>query len=220
MDCDVLFSASASVVIYGKKLSELKAKAPTSMRNSATLNLHYLIIEVNIHQWPLSLMDPSNTSPAAIIKSLQSCLFAAKSFFNVLFSLPPVYLFELTFLIQLHVAQALITLFRLSTFAYPGWELTETRTSIDLAAVTAELQTMLEGARNLLPNGDLKKKHVFTRTVAPLQAFKGLLDQQRPGADGTSVDANELDDLPALSDIDLDSLLAGLEVPMWVDFSS
>lgn len=219
VDCGCSFAKNGSVSSYSEQLSKLKAKAPNSMRNRATLNSHYLVIEMHIHEWPLSLRDPTDTSPTAIIKSLQSCLSAAKSFFNVLFSLPPVYLFELTFVVQLHVAHALSTLFRLSIFAYPGWDLTEMRSSIGLAAVIAELQTMLEGTRNVLPNSDLEK-HVFTRTVAPLQAFKGLLDQQRPGVDGADVEANKLIDLPALSDIDLDSLLAGLKVPMWMDFSS
>jgi len=204
--------AGTPVAAYIKQLSQLKSKAPLSMRNTATLNLHYLIIEMHVDEWPLSPESPSDGSSTAL-KSLHSCLSAAKSFFGILFSMPPVQLFEVTFITQLHVAHALIALFRLFTFVYPGWELEEIRSSIDLAAVVGDFQTMLEAARNVFPNSDLVK-HVFTRTVRPLQAFKGLLD--RPNAD--PADDIGLGDLPAMNDIDFDfeTLLAGLDMPMWM----
>lgn len=76
---------------------------------------------------------------------------------------------------------------------------------------------MLEAATNVLPNSNLDE-HVFTTTVGPLQAFKGLLDRPRPDRDWTGATDDGNGDLPALADIDFEALLAGLEVPMWIGF--
>lgn len=101
--------------------------------------------------------------------------------------------------IYILMSHCFITLFRLSTFDYPGWDKEAVRRDVDLLAITAELSAnMTEAAALLGYKNDGTQKDTCTRFA---EKILGL----RAGWEARMVDApdsNELDPLDPLLAMD------------------
>ncbi|PYH98428.1 hypothetical protein BO71DRAFT_426074 [Aspergillus ellipticus CBS 707.79] len=127
------------------QFDQLKNQTPTGLATNTPTLLHLLHTEVTLHEPALTLPKSDPSTHAAInanltrLDPLYACLHAIKAFFDRLLSLPPAAFaaFPLTHIIQ--TAHCFVTLFRLSTLDFPGWDPASVRDIVDITIIADQV---------------------------------------------------------------------------------
>ncbi|WPG98008.1 Hypothetical protein R9X50_00079200 [Acrodontium crateriforme] len=192
-------------------LANLRRTAPLFGAPQAACNMHHLDLEIQLYEIAFTPSDPKEASKSQRLAFLRNCLSSVKAVFGIWFSLQVSEFFDFSYPTQIHLGHAIIILCRLSTLNTPGWDLEETRAIIDFAGVIDDLQASLE--RLKFQFGDeLSDRHIFVRTVKPLQMFKFLNSK---GAVDGGASAGEENGNSSFGDIAMDGMFDGFDMRSW-----
>lgn len=174
--------------------------------------MHHLDLEMQLYEVAFTPSDPKDASNNQRLAFLRNCLSSVKAVFGIWFSLQVSEYFDFSYPTQIHLGHAIIVLYRLSTLNAPGWDLEEARAIIDFAGVIDDLQASLE--RLKFQFGDqLSDRHIFVRTVKPLQMFKFL--SSKGAMDAAAASTGEETGMPSFGDIDMGGMFDGFDMGSW-----
>lgn len=74
---------------------------------------------------------------------LYACLHVVKQFFDLFFTIPPACYTSLALPYFTQVSHCLVTLFRLSTLDYPGWDKSTVRSTADILVIAEQIATRM-----------------------------------------------------------------------------
>lgn len=156
------------------------ALALINHRCLAMILLHYHVTELSLYEASLC-KSPVSTDPLPKFKRLEllcACLEAIKSYFEVLFSIPVANYASLSIPTFSHLTCSLSTLYILSNFDHPDWNLTYVRETINYVLVLGRLIEHLERL-NTLPG--FEKLDMFARIAKGLNYVKGYVEGKMAG---------------------------------------
>ncbi|KAL5344109.1 hypothetical protein BJX70DRAFT_352582 [Aspergillus crustosus] len=131
------------------QIDEIKKSTPPHLAQNTTLLLHWHYAETKIYE--TALVKAATEEPhLARLDQLYTCLAAVQKRFDVFFGLPDRDFAYFPATILFPTAHSLITLLRLSTFEYPGWDLLTVRQTIDLLSTTQRVADRLAHAPSVV----------------------------------------------------------------------
>lgn len=74
---------------------------------------------------------------------LYACLHVVKQFFDLFFTIPPAGYTSLALPYLTQVSHCLVTLFRLSTLDYPGWDKSTVKSTADILVIAEQIATRM-----------------------------------------------------------------------------
>lgn len=138
--------------------------------------MHYYSTENFVHELALlskEPMLPDDPEDFNRMRNLCACLQTAKSWFDLIFSIPPAYWIAFPFTIFSQMSRLLMNLFRLSTLDDPAWDNGLVRNSLDILQVLNRLiEMMRETSQQPSLVGNHSEVDVFTRGGRMLQYLK------------------------------------------------
>jgi hypothetical protein len=149
--------------------------------------LQYHNAEVNLYESVIQKTPTSDYTAASFqqLDMLHDCLIACKQFFEVCLSMTTENFITLSFLDFGRLGYALATLFKLSLFEAPGWDLAHVRQTIDISVVLSRLIHQFERTVNPAATvQDIAQAHdAFTMGARRLRCVKDWLDTNLPAAE-------------------------------------
>ncbi|KKK19655.1 hypothetical protein ARAM_001655 [Aspergillus rambellii] len=147
-DCDILADDNALsrapvrfyIKAFQSQFIDLRDQMPPDLCQNKALQLHLYYAEATLYETCLS--KPTGVDgdiDFTRLDDLYACLYALKKWFQLIFDFPIKAWLCLPSTIILPVAHCLVTLFRLTTFEYPGWDGATVRQSLDVLSVTQQV---------------------------------------------------------------------------------
>ncbi|OGM51076.1 hypothetical protein ABOM_000196, partial [Aspergillus bombycis] len=145
-DIDIASRAPASFHMKAiqTRFQTLKSKIPVDLAENRSILFHLIHTEVSLYETALSkpTTNTEYTDPQRL-DHLYTCLKAVKAFCELLISVPVAELTSIALPDLIYTSHCLVTLFRLSTFDYPGWDRAIVRSTLDLVFITGQLADRL-----------------------------------------------------------------------------
>lgn len=142
---------------------------------------------MNLYESVIQKTPNSDYTPASLqqLDMLHGCVLACKQFFDVCFMMTPENFATLAFLDFGRLGYALATLFKLSLFEAPGWDLAHVRKTIDLSVVLGRLIYQFERTINpATTRQDIAQANdAFTLGARRLRCVKEWLDANPPATE-------------------------------------
>ncbi|PLB46509.1 hypothetical protein P170DRAFT_457119 [Aspergillus steynii IBT 23096] len=115
-------------------LERTRAEIPTDLQNNKPILFHIYHTEVSLYD-PILFKPTTADDDLKRLDYLYACLFAVRRFFHLVLSIPCTDFasFPLTHIIQ--IAHCFISLFRLSTLDFPGWDKPNVRRTADIISI-------------------------------------------------------------------------------------
>lgn len=144
-------------------------------------HMHYIELCINetLHtansNEPL-LATPGNSSSTNMtgferLECLWRSVNAIKSWLDIFFTLPPITLSGLSFLLRAQLARCLVVLYRLSTLEDPSWDRQAVRSTVDLILVLDRVADKLDIASREI--GEQSSDEIFAQFSRVMRTFRG-----------------------------------------------
>ena len=134
-----------------------------------------------MHEVALSKGDHFGPGPdLQRLDCLFTCLNATKHWFETFSTIPPSGYFGVSMGVFIQLAHCMITLYRLSTFEWPGWDRSEVRNIANLSEILDRLVANFAKVRVLLEldQGILEDKDIFVVTSRTLNHIRTWWDSK------------------------------------------
>ncbi|KAJ5114045.1 hypothetical protein N7456_002579 [Penicillium angulare] len=121
------------------RLDTIKADIPSQLADNKPIL--FLLYDTELSIYEVSLVKPladEEFSPQRL-DHLYACLHVVKQFFDLFFTIPPAGYTSLALPYLTQISHCLVTLFRLSTLDYPGWDKSAVKGTVDLLAITEQI---------------------------------------------------------------------------------
>ena len=158
--------------------------ALTNHGDIVTVLLHYHAIEIFIYEAGL-YKQPLTTDPLSSSKRLEllcACLAAAKSYFELFFSIPAESYVSVSLVSWSHLSYSLSILHMLSNFDHPDWNLAYVQETIDYTVVFGRL---IENLEKLTTLSGYEKLDIFSRSAKWMKIVKGYVEAKMAGLQTT-----------------------------------
>ncbi|KAL2869700.1 Zn(II)2Cys6 transcription factor domain-containing protein [Aspergillus lucknowensis] len=203
------------------EIDDIRARMPQELHQNSAVLLHLYHAESTIYE--LSLRKSAATSDPIDLTRLDhlyACLVAVQKRFEVFLSFPVASLESAPATVLLPLAHALITLLRLSTFEYPGWDLGVVRRIADLPSLAQQMSDRFAlvpetvGIRNT-PGGDPDS---FTTTARILLGLKAGWAARLQSIQTTAMRPVDVPPLPDIDQHFVDSLLSSQDLSWFTEY--
>ncbi|RDW65808.1 uncharacterized protein DSM5745_09547 [Aspergillus mulundensis] len=191
------------------RLKTNKADIPAQLGDNKPILFHIYDTEISLYEAALVKPPADEEMSTLRLDHLYSCLHVVKQFFDLFSAINPV---EYTALALPHLAQlshCFVTLFRLSTFDYPGWNKAAVKNTVDILVVADQISTSLsQVAATVGIHSDGANSDPYSKLGMILQKLRTEWAVRLPGWSGARVDPGS-DDLflPSMEMDDLDSFM-------------
>jgi hypothetical protein len=141
----------------------------------ATILLHYHVIEMSLYEAGLCQNPPLDADPIPSFKRLEllcACLEANKSYFDVLFSIPPASYVSSSLPTWSQLSYGLAILHTLCSFEHPDWNLASVRQTIDYNVIFGRL---IENLDKLITLPGFDKLDVFSRSAKWMKRIRDFI---------------------------------------------
>ncbi|KAL4908563.1 hypothetical protein BDW74DRAFT_188498 [Aspergillus multicolor] len=186
---------NAPLALYLKglqsELDDIRAHPPSEPFQKDILLLHLHHAETTIYETALK-QSPAAGADLTRLESVYACLSAVQKRFEILLGLSPASFGFHPSTVEFPTAHSLLTLLRLSTLEYPGWDYHVIRQTVDLLDVTEQVADKLGraadaiGLRNPNPIPNLHDRNAdidcFTMTSRILLGLKAGWAERLPAA--------------------------------------
>ncbi|KAJ5928257.1 hypothetical protein N7466_007213, partial [Penicillium verhagenii] len=125
------------------RLETIKAEIPIQLADNKPILFHLYDTELSLYE--VALVKPladEEFSPQRL-DHLYACLHVVKRFFDLFFTIPPAGYSSLALSYLTQVSHCLVTLFRLSTLDYPGWDKSAVRSTVDILVIAEQIATRM-----------------------------------------------------------------------------
>jgi len=183
--------------------------SPLITRLIAKLLLVYDYMEIYLYRIGISPSYSPELEPGTPsferLELLYSCLRAVKLYFDTFLTIPANKYQTLTLPDICLFRHALFTLYKLSTFEHPDWNLDSCRRTISLSDTLGKLGAQFEQASAVLglDNHEYEKQDWFTRGAKHLQRVKDYWEKRETAELGEVTRINAIPAYPQMEDIDL-----------------
>ncbi|KAJ5273259.1 hypothetical protein N7478_008384 [Penicillium angulare] len=128
---------------HQSRLETIKAEIPIQLADNKPILFHLYDTELSLYEVALVKPLADEESSPQRLDHLYTCLHVVKQFFDLFFTIPPAgYTFlALPYLTQ--ISHCLVTLFRLSTLDYPGWDKGAVKGMADILAIAQQIATRM-----------------------------------------------------------------------------
>ncbi|KAI1774980.1 putative C6 transcription factor [Hypoxylon cercidicola] len=174
--------ASIYVRSFHSQLQELRGSLSPELAQDGILIAHMHYIELCINETlhtansnePLLATPGSSSSTNLTGFERLECLWrsvnAIKSWLDIFFSLPPLTLSGLSFLLRAQLARCLVVLYRLSTLEDPSWDRQAVRSTADLLLVLDQVAGKLDIASREI--GEQSSDEIFAQFSRIMRTFR------------------------------------------------
>ncbi|KAL2817542.1 hypothetical protein BJX63DRAFT_101910 [Aspergillus granulosus] len=218
-------NTGAPVSFYLKGLQSeidgIRAGMPPELHQNTIVLSHLSHAETVIYEIAIAKSPSPNEGLDLIhLDHLYACLSAIRRRFEIFLSFPVVALLSLPVTTLLHTAHSMVTLFRLSTFAYPGWDLVVVRQTADLLSLTRQVADKFfqvaetVGLRN--ENGDDLDSYTITAKV--LMGLQAGWATRLPDVQTITAQTVEVPQLPDIDQELVNSWLASQDFNWFTSF--
>lgn len=132
--------------------------------------MYFSNAELAIHEVFIKAPIPTNSPDPQSLKSLHTCLLAAKSWLDVWLCVPPEHYMGVSFTIFFQFCRALVDLFMLSTLDDPTWDRKAVQDCVNLFHYLDLLQTKFK--RSSDQPGQDGEATIFSKGVSMILAIK------------------------------------------------
>ncbi|KAK4862913.1 hypothetical protein LT330_010743 [Penicillium expansum] len=125
------------------RLETIKAEIPFQLADNKPILFHLYDAELSLYE--VALVKPladEEFSPQRL-DHLYACLHVVKQFFDLFFTIPPAGYTSLALPYLTQVSHCLVTLFRLSTLDYPGWDKSTVKSTADILVIAEQIATRM-----------------------------------------------------------------------------
>ncbi|KAJ5649729.1 uncharacterized protein N7484_003452 [Penicillium longicatenatum] len=125
------------------RLETIKAEIPIQLADNKPILFHLYDTELSLYE--VALVKPladEEFSPQRL-DHLCTCLHVVKQFFDLFFTIPPAGYTSLALPYLTQVSHCLVTLFRLSTLDYPGWDKSAVKGVVDILVIAEQIATRM-----------------------------------------------------------------------------
>ncbi|OJJ42171.1 hypothetical protein ASPZODRAFT_137445 [Penicilliopsis zonata CBS 506.65] len=125
------------------RLETIKAEIPIQLADNKPILFHLYDTELSLYE--VALVKPladEEFSPQRL-NHLYACLHVVKRFFNLFFTISPAGYTSLALPYLTQVSHCLVTLFRLSTLNYPGWDKSAVKGTVDILVIAEQIASRM-----------------------------------------------------------------------------
>ncbi|UDD59335.1 hypothetical protein AFCA_006757 [Aspergillus flavus] len=156
--------------VLQSQLELVKRQIPAYLKNNHVICMYFSNAELAIHEVFIKAPIPTNSPDPQSLKSLHTCLLAAKSWLDVWLCVPPEHYMGVSFTIFFQFCRALVDLFMLSTLDDPTWDRKAVQDCVNLFHYLDLLQTKFK--RSSDQPGQDGEATIFSKGVSMILAIK------------------------------------------------
>ncbi|RAK81612.1 transcription factor domain-containing protein [Aspergillus fijiensis CBS 313.89] len=128
---------------FESRLETIKVEMPIPLADNKPILFHLYDTEISLYEVALVKPPPDEEMSSQRLGHLYACLHVVKQFFDLFFTIAPAEYTSLALSYLTQVSHCLVTLFRLSTLDYPGWDKAAVKGTVDLLAVAEQIATRM-----------------------------------------------------------------------------
>ncbi|KAJ9296563.1 hypothetical protein DTO271G3_5261 [Paecilomyces variotii] len=125
------------------RLETIKAEIPVQLADSKPILFHLYDTEISLYKVALVKPPADEEMSSQRLDHLYACLHVVKQFFGLFFTIPPAEYTSLALPYLTQLSHCLVTLFRLSTLDYPGWDKAAVKDTVDILAIAEQIATRM-----------------------------------------------------------------------------
>ncbi|KAL4908420.1 hypothetical protein BDW74DRAFT_175102 [Aspergillus multicolor] len=186
--------ASFHLKALESQLRTNKAEIPPQLTNTRPILFHIYDTEICLYEAALVRPPADEEMSSLRLDHLYSCLDVVKQSLDLFLTMHPA---EYTALALSHLAQlshCFVTLFRLSTFDYPGWDKVAVKDTVDILTIAEQLSTSLgqvAGAVGLRSEG--VNSDPYSKLGMMMQKLRSQWAARLPELSGVEVESSSND---------------------------
>ncbi|KAK1750386.1 C6 transcription factor [Echria macrotheca] len=156
-------------------VNQIREKLPAGLETEGSVLLHFLEIELQIHEIGLYTVPPRGKTTHAPdsqrLAMLARCVQAARSWFDCFFSLPPASYAHYSFSLWVQLCHAITSVYRLSLLEEPGWDTSLVRDSLDLMQL---MDMLVERLKRTAEEAGLEvdRANAFTNVINSIRTIR------------------------------------------------
>ncbi|KAF7590249.1 hypothetical protein BBP40_003133 [Aspergillus hancockii] len=191
------------------QLQTMENNMPANLVKNKPIFFHLIHTEISLYETALAIptADTEGLDPQRL-DHLYACLNAVKAFFDLLLTVPTALLTSIALPDLIHMSHCLVTLFRLSTLDYPGWDKATVRDTVDIIAIAGDLADRLnEVAQTVGIYGEGAHGDPYSKLATTMLKLRGEWVSRL--SDLEAMDMNTASELPSfnMDEWDFDSFL-------------
>ncbi|PWY80823.1 hypothetical protein BO94DRAFT_470367 [Aspergillus sclerotioniger CBS 115572] len=125
------------------RLEAIKAEIPVSLAENKPILFHFYDTEITLYEVAIAKPPADEEMSTQRLDHLYAALQVVKRFFDLFLTIAPAGYTSLALPNLTQVSHCLVTLLRLSTLDYPGWDKAAVRRSVDILAVAEQIATRM-----------------------------------------------------------------------------
>ncbi|PYI02701.1 hypothetical protein BO78DRAFT_432656 [Aspergillus sclerotiicarbonarius CBS 121057] len=125
------------------RLETIKLEIPISLTENKPILFHLYDTEISLYEVALAKPPANEEMSTQRVDHLYTCLQLVKQFFDLFFTITPAEYTSLALPSLTQLSHCLVTLFRLSTLDYPGWDKAAVKGAVDILDVAEQIATRM-----------------------------------------------------------------------------
>ncbi|RAL02599.1 transcription factor domain-containing protein [Aspergillus ibericus CBS 121593] len=125
------------------RIDMIKTEIPASLAGNKPILFYVYDAEISLYEVALAQPRADTEMSTRRLDHLYTCIQLVKQFFDLFFTICPAEYTSLALPNLTQLSHCLVTLFRLSTLDYPGWDKAAVKDTVDILAVAEEIATRM-----------------------------------------------------------------------------
>ncbi|PWY79250.1 hypothetical protein BO70DRAFT_353574 [Aspergillus heteromorphus CBS 117.55] len=128
---------------FQSRLATIKTETPIQLVDTRPILFHLHDVEMSLYEVALAKPPADEEMSSQRLDHLYACLHVVKRFFDLFFTISPAEYTSLALPYITQLSHCLVTLFRLSTLDYPGWDKAAVKDTADILAIAEQIATRM-----------------------------------------------------------------------------
>ncbi|PYH43049.1 transcription factor domain-containing protein [Aspergillus saccharolyticus JOP 1030-1] len=205
---------------FESRFETIKAEIPLPLADNKPILFHLYDTQTSLYEVALVNPPADEEMSSQRLGHLYACLHVVRQFFDLFFTISPAEYTSLALPYLTQISHCLVTLFRLSTLDYPGWDKATVRGTVDLLDVANQIATRMgQVAAAVGMHGEEAECDPFSKLGLMMQKLGGEWAVRLPEYTGVEPDhgAGEVLPLSSVELGDLESFLRWSEMAWLTD---
>ncbi|RAL07884.1 transcription factor domain-containing protein [Aspergillus homomorphus CBS 101889] len=204
---------------FESRVETIRAELPMHLAENKLILFNLYDTEISLYEVALVKAPADEGMNSQRLGHLYACLHVVKQFLDLFFTIAPADYTSLALPYLTQVSHCLVTLFRLSTLEYPGWDKAAVRSSVDLLVIAEQIATRMgQVAAAVCMRSERSNGDPFSKLGMMMQKLRGEWAVRLPECPGAVVDRATGEPFSSGLDLgDLDSFLSWSEMAWLTD---